>query len=75
IHSAKASRRGTVALQAMAQLTGGETLQTLLTYVRGPMVFTQRYGYKAGRHGAVLGMESVKSDDYFSPVMPIKNHH
>ena len=37
---------GTVALQVMAHLTGGETVQTLLTYIRDPIVFTQRYAYK-----------------------------
>ena len=37
---------GTVALQATAHLAGGEILQTLLTYVRDPIVFTRAYGYK-----------------------------
>jgi hypothetical protein len=37
---------GTVAVQATAQLFGGERLQTLLTYVRDPMSFTKTYAYK-----------------------------
>ena len=37
---------GTVTLQATAQLSGGATLQTLLEQERGPIVFTQTYGYQ-----------------------------
>lgn len=37
---------GTVALQATAHLTGGGTFQTLLAYVRDPIVYTRNYSYK-----------------------------
>jgi hypothetical protein len=36
---------GTVTLQVVAQLSGGETVQTLLEQEREPIVFTQTYGY------------------------------
>ncbi len=37
---------GAVTLQATAQLGAGGTLQTLLEQERGPVVFTQTYGYE-----------------------------
>ena len=37
---------GTVAVQATAHLFGGEILETLLTYVRDPFLFTQQYASK-----------------------------
>ena len=37
---------GTVILQAIAHLAGGTNVQALLTQERGPIVFTQTYGYK-----------------------------